>query len=107
MSVPMTEVPATLFEDLLIQVRMARLLIGHGISQHHGTDVADLAESWAERLLRIKSGTEDPGLTPGDLDELAAVIREGAEASAVHATGPDPDFVTDVESVLAFLGEGQ
>lgn len=106
MSVPRTEIPVDLLDTLLVQARWARRMVQPGVTEHNGTDVADLAIDWASRLHQVKIGTDEPFLTQSEMDELAVVVREAAESYGVEIAVLDPDFVASTDTVLAFLKEG-
>lgn len=109
------EIPAPLIAPLLYRARLGRRSLAPGTAEHHGHDVADLAEYWAGRLFDISLGRLDDLLTLGEVDELRTLMTEVAEAvlcdaKTLVADGVVPDvteFQEDTEKVLAFLGAGE
>lgn len=106
-----TEIPPTLLTKMLYRARVARRALVPGTSAFGGTDVAYLAEYWAEHLLAMSLDREEAMLDQGQMDELHAVLVEVTEyllcnfgelALDGDETSPK-EFATATEDMLAFL----
>lgn len=106
-----TEIPPRLLTKMLYRARVARRALVPGTSDFHGTDVAYLAEHWAEHLLTMSLDREDAMLDQDQMDELHVVMTEVTEyllcnfaELALDGDEATPqEFEHTTEEMLAFL----
>lgn len=99
-----TEIPADLLSPMLYASRIARLRVNPGVSEYKGIDMFDLSAHWAETLFAMAHDPETAQLDQEDMDQVAAVFKEGVEIVFIEK---DFEPVPLVDEVLAFLTIGE